>query len=623
MRYRAEIDGLRAIAVLMVMFFHFDIGLMSGGFVGVDIFFVISGYLITNIVFTDLKSSKFSLAVFYERRARRIFPVLFAVLIASWGAASVLLIDSDMIDFSWSVIYTVFFSTNILFAKDSGYFDAPAETKPLLHTWSLGVEEQFYIIFPVLLYVLHRYWPRRLRAVVIVICLLSLVESSWLAIESPKVAFYMLPSRFWELCLGALLALGCFPSIRNRETAEAVSLVGLAAIFGSVVTYSKAMVFPGMSALVPCVGAAMIIHADIPDGLASRLLSARPLRFIGLISYSLYMWHWPIIVFLGFVFLDKPSGAQSVMAILASVAVAAMSWRYIEQPVRNRSIVGRVALFSTSSAAMAAMIAAGALGIAAQGWAGRLSPLARAMAASASDFSPRRKECHSGENRIVPPLAPCVYGAKAPPTVAIWGDSHAVELAFALGEVANAHGRSLAHFSYSACPPALEFAPARRSGCSNWNSQVIDAIRSMPQIETVILIAFYTSSHYNNSAIMPGIERTVQQLLLMNRHVVMVYPIPTPSANVPILLARAVAVRSAPDKISISERQYLDQNKPVISVLNDLTSRPGVDRVNPQGLFCARGDCVISVDGKPAYFDDNHLSVTGARHLSKAFERFF
>lgn len=360
MKYRAEIDGLRALAVLPVVFFHAGFEAFRGGFVGVDVFFVISGYLITGLILDDLKEGHFSIARFYDRRARRILPALFLVVACSIPFAWIMLLPRDLTEFLNSVMAVSIFASNILFWSQSGYFDTGADLKPLLHTWSLAVEEQFYILFPLLMMVL---WRRARRAIVLCLCvllLLSLGFAQWAAYNAPATGFFLLPARGWELLIGSLAACylrdGVVP--RPSHMANGLSCLGLLLIIYAVVEFNQFTPFPSLYALAPTVGTVLVILFAVPGTWVHTLLSVRGLVGIGLISYSLYLWHQPIFVFARYVF-ALPHGSPFFWACIAlSFGLAILSWRFVERPFRTRTFP-RAAVLGTAAAASIAVLSTG------------------------------------------------------------------------------------------------------------------------------------------------------------------------------------------------------------------------------------------------------------------------
>ncbi len=388
--YRPDIDGLRALAVVLVVAFHLDVPLCHGGFVGVDVFFVISGYLITGIIAKEIAAGRFSIAGFYERRARRILPALFGVLVAATLLSTHYLLPDELISYAKTMLAATFSYSNLYFKSTADYFDAPSHTKPLLHTWSLAVEEQFYIFLPVLLYLLSRRLPKYRVAFLWVVAAVSLGYSTWAAFYSPDSAFYLLTSRAWELLAGSLLALQPYPA-RRRWMRETMGWVGLGLILLASNRYTSGTPFPGAAAALPVVGAVLIVSAGRHQAtVVGRLFSLAPVRFVGRISYSVYLWHWPLIVFtkMGFLaFLPRTRFGYAGSILGLSLVLGAASWRFIEQPFRvgapGRWSRNRV--FGVSLAAMATSAAVAVTFVALSGWKSRFPARAVQVAALTND----------------------------------------------------------------------------------------------------------------------------------------------------------------------------------------------------------------------------------------------
>lgn len=335
--YRPDIDGLRAIAVLSVTMFHFGIGPFRGGFAGVDIFFVISGYLITGIIHKEVAAGEFTFAAFYERRVRRIFPALFAMLLAVMVAAPFILLPSDLSRLGGAVISTLLFSSNVLFWRQSGYFDPAAQLNPLLHTWSLSVEEQFYIGFPILMLLIERYARRQIVPLLVLVAAISFALCLFFQPLRPTATFYLSPFRAWELLLGALLAVRAAPPITSRVAREVVSGAALMMLVASLLLLKEGPKFPGWEAAFPVVATAALLHSGASgDSLVRRILALRPMVLVGLISYSLYLWHWPLLVYARYLndTDELPGGAGYLMLALALLAGWA-SYRWVETPFRR------------------------------------------------------------------------------------------------------------------------------------------------------------------------------------------------------------------------------------------------------------------------------------------------
>jgi len=369
MRYRPEIDGLRAIAVAAVILFHAGFALFSGGFVGVDVFFVISGFLITSIIVDDLKAGRFSVVRFYERRARRILPALFAVMAVCVPFAYQLLSPDDLKDFAQSLAAICLFASNVLFWGESGYFDTQAELKPLLHTWSLAVEEQFYVLFPLLLVAAWRLGRRWLPVLIGGLAVWSFGASVAEVGSFPAAAFYLLPSRAWQLLVGALaswLADRWRPADARRPSGrlagECMGWAGMASILLSLFLFDERTPFPGLNAALPTLGTALVLVGASEGTSVGRLLAWRPLVGLGLISYSAYLWHQPLFAFTRHALLaDLPADLAAVLCAV-TIVLACLSWRYIEQPFRDRSVIGRGAVFAVSAVGMAAFLGLGFVG---------------------------------------------------------------------------------------------------------------------------------------------------------------------------------------------------------------------------------------------------------------------
>lgn len=343
--YRPEIDGLRAVAVIPVILFHAGFELFSGGFVGVDVFFVISGYLITSIIHKEITGGRFTLRNFYARRARRILPALFLVMAACIPAAFVWLLPPDLKAFSHSLAAVAVFMSNMLFYSESGYFAADAELKPLLHTWSLAVEEQYYVLFPLFLLLAWRLGRRWLVAILAVLCVASLALAEWGTKYYPSGAFYLLPARGWEILVGALAAFYLSarpydPGVRYRlqSPVQWLGLLGLGMILTAVFIYDGKTPFPGLYALLPTLGTILLILYAREGTLAWRLLTPRAVVFLGLISYSAYLWHHPLFAYARYGRNEEPSVAVMLGLIVTALALAALSYKFVETPFRRNGV---------------------------------------------------------------------------------------------------------------------------------------------------------------------------------------------------------------------------------------------------------------------------------------------
>ena len=371
LKHRNDIDGLRAVAVLPVVLFHYGANVFSGGFTGVDIFFTISGFVIAGSILNDIRAGSFSIANFYFKRVRRIVPAFTAVMIATTIAAIFLLLPSDLVDYGRSLASTNTFLSNFYFWKTSGYFAAPAQTKPLLHTWSLSVEEQYYLFAPICFWIIYHYCKARWLLFLMPVAILSLAAGIAAVFVAPTAGFFLFPTRIWELLFGAMIALGSRP-VGHRSLGEIMSVVGLGLILLGIFTLEEGDPFPGWNALLPCLGTVLIIQAGIGTQtrsalpLVNRLLSFQPLVGIGLISYSLYLVHWPIAAFMKYVTLRSPTAAEMAAMLVASLGLAWLLWRFVEQPFRKASLDVRAKAFIATACAIAGGVMIGLFA----GWTG-------------------------------------------------------------------------------------------------------------------------------------------------------------------------------------------------------------------------------------------------------------
>lgn len=608
--YRPDIDGLRALAVVPVLLYHAGVSGFGGGYIGVDIFFVISGFLITGIIAREVDAGTFSILKFYERRARRILPALCVMIAFVLAAASWLYLPGDFEGVPRSALAALGFLANVWFFSQAGYFQSAAETMPLLHTWSLGVEEQFYIAFPLLLLGIARYAPRLRLAAIVLLTLLSFLWAYRTQAAPDGFAFYLLPPRAWELLAGALLAIGAVPQVRQTWLREAVSLAALAAIIAAIMLYTPATVFPGLAALPPVLGAAALIHCA-PGTFVGRALSMRLPVGIGLISYSLYLWHWPLIVFTEYRQGISLSPMQSAAIIAASIIAAWLSWRYVERPFRDHRRFGAARIFRWSGGCIAVLSALALAQVALGGWGARFSPGAVQLAAAKHDVSPARGACIA--NRIAKDQSQCTLGAETAPSALIWGDSHGVELAWALGERLGAQGRSIAQRTRASCPPALTYDPAADPDCRAFNEQVMQEIAGNPQIKIVYLAGFWASEQYRDNGVLVPLDQTISRLLAQGRQVVLIGPVPRQKFEVP----RRLAIGGL-STLTARRSDYLAETRWFTASFPAWRAR-GAIILDPAKVLVKGEKTVIVAGGQPLYFDSHHLSVTGAERVLGAY----
>lgn len=650
--YRPDIDGLRAIAVIPVVLYHFRVPGFGGGFVGVDVFFVISGFLITSLLFGELGAGEFSILRFYERRARRIFPALFTVMAASLAAGIAVFFPRDLLRLAESTAATALFVSNFDFWLQSGYFDVGADLKPLLHTWSLAVEEQFYVVFPALLYLMHTRKRASLLLLVSALAVTSFGLGVWAVNQYPSAAFYLAPYRTWELMLGAILALGEFPMPKWPWVGDLLSVLGLVGIAWAVFCFTSQTPFPGLSALFPCLGAAALVFAGRREGgTVQRILATRPLVFVGLVSYSFYLWHWPIHVFANYVFGSSPGITLTSALILLSFGLAVLSWRYIERPFRQRQWISRRSIFRLGGMATATSLAISGLLFAVHGLPQRFAPNIRLINAEADDIEPRRHACFNVSAQDITAGRLCTIGAVVPRAASfvLWGDSHADALMPAIDAAAARAGRKGFFIGHGRCPPLLRLSltdePTAR--CAQLNDAALRVALSK-EISDVILVArwaYYdqgagygpdakevrhlidldppaTEDASQHESFARILARTVGILITSGKRVTIVAPVPEPGFDVPEALARDASF-GLHEARALPFIEYRSRNAFVLNDLENLRRRYGVRVVEPARLLCSSQQCELQRDGKPLYVDHHHLSVFGAREISGLFAAVF
>ncbi|WP_300019909.1 acyltransferase family protein [uncultured Roseobacter sp.] len=640
--YRPEIDGLRTIAVVPVVLYHAGVSWMSGGFVGVDVFFVISGFLITGILFQDIQRDRFSLLTFYERRIRRIFPALFTVFAVSMVLASGLLLWDEFNEFARSLFFSTFFLANHYFMGDTGYFAGAAEVKPLLHMWSLAVEEQFYIVFPVYLLIVAKYRQSWLLPLTALLLVLSLVFCIILTGLNPDTAFYIAPTRAWELLAGALLAILPRRFFATGLAAQIIGALGLGAIFYAILNFDHGTVFPGSAAIVPVLGTVAIIYSSTRQVTAvGAFLSLAPMRFVGLISYSLYLWHWPLIVFYRFWRLEEPEPVEMYGIVLLSVVMATLSWHFVERPFRTRSLLATRK--STLTFGVVLMMVFGAVALVVDlkdGFINRYPPAVNAALSLRHD-SWRRDNCSTlgGEGRAAHQV--CTFGPGAP-DFAVWGDSHAGALLPAFVTAAEQVSRAGASVGNSGCLPfvGVQRRNPEFANCAEGNQLFLEYIRDTPTIEQVFLVSrwgiYAQGRRLGNSTSAPvtlwdaeqpaeaagnhpvferGLVRTIEALQAAGKRVILVSQVPDSPFDVPSTVARALwldrPLPSGPLRAEVAHYEAFVRDRFVQAEQDS-----DVRLMRLGDIFCPGERCVVWAEGVPFYRDGNHLTIARARSLA-------
>ena len=636
--YRSDIDGLRAIAVLSVIIFHAKLGLFPGGFVGVDVFFVISGYLIASIILREEEKGAFSLARFYERRIRRIFPALLVVILFCAAVGALLLTPNDYLLFGRSAFAAMSFWSNFYFSRQGGYFAPAAETQPLLHTWSLGVEEQFYLVAPFALLLLSRQLKRWRAPIFWALFAASLGVSAWGVYREAQWAFFLPHSRAFELMCGVALAMGLAPRTHGR-TNEALAAVGLGMIAFTVVFYSAATPFPGFAALLPAVGAALLIHtsSDASQTMIARALSLPPVVYIGKISYSLYLWHWPLLAFAEYEYGHDLQAWHRALLLLAAVAISAASYRFIEQPARRMGPpVTRKVVFAAGAAAIILTAALSQIIVKGRGLPGRLDPEIAALARETPTRVQHGGLCGFGRDRQQRRDETCFIGDQSAPAprFALWGDSHSAAVGPLIARSATDAGVKGYNVGRGGCPPlfGLENESSVFRRCLT-SARDMDRVLADPNVQQVILVGRWGlyaegvaslneaatqprrfvahDDEANRAAFARVLVASVEKIRAAGKLVVIVGPVPEFELNVPAAFIKA-AMRGARADITMGRATFNQRQRGVMPTLAKLSQMEGVRVVYPHLQLCDSLVCRATSGGKALYVNDDHLSPTGA-----------
>jgi peptidoglycan/LPS O-acetylase OafA/YrhL len=604
--YRRDIDGLRAVAITAVFGYHLQISWLRGGFVGVDVFFVISGYLIGALILEETKHGTFSLAGFYARRIRRIVPAFAAMALAILALSYFLLLPSEYVRLAWSVVYSALSVSNIYFAHHVGYFDAPASGQILLHTWSLGVEEQFYLFFPLFVMLTLRYLPTWLNAGIVLVWVGSFLLSAYGAFADPQSTFFLAPGRAWELLLGTLVANQSWTTTLSRLTRNLIALLGLLMIGFAIAALTAETPFPGAAALVPCVGAALIIAAGQAGGsVVARALSLRPVVFVGLISYSLYLWHAPIIFFQRSDREVLLNGSR-LLIVIYSVVIATLSWQFIEKPFRRRfTSTSNWKLVTGGLAGLGSLAAIAVLVVMQNGLPARFTPAARAYAAYLDSGQAHFRE---GTCFIVAPYTfsdfdrdGCLRREAGRKNYLLIGDSHAAQLWVGL----------------STLLPDVHILQGTTAGCRPEFTQAAGGVNSCTQMMKYLFTDYLVNNRVDRLLVaarwvprdLPGLEEVLAWAKSRAIPVTVFGPMIEYDRALPRVLA-AAAQSGDPGAADIHQ---VRNNTQLDDGLQAIAGRYGADYVSFYRLLCASEHCLkVAPDGAPLEFDTDHLTRQGS-----------
>lgn len=661
MPYRGDIDGLRAVAVVSVVLYHFGFPL-RGGFVGVDVFFVISGFLIGGILWREYDATgRIRLKHFYIRRFRRLAPAFFATVLGAGAVAWALLLPFEFREYGKAAIASTLYLSNVLFFRQAGYFDTVSEEKPLLHTWSLAVEEQFYVFLPLVILLLAR-WRWGLIGTLVAAWALSLAACIALTPVSPTATFYLFPFRAWEMLSGVLLAIWGHETSRQWRGNVFLSWLGLLLVLASVVLIPAGPAFPGLLAVLPVAGTLLLLSSGTGDNPINRLLTHPLARFFGVISYSLYLWHWPVYTLSTYLRDGYANAGEAVVWMALSVLLAWLSWRFVENPVRYaRRLPGGVVLGGTAIAS-ACVLALGAYVYKADGLPGRFGPEARVHIAASGDFLQDFSRCYIADSLPLDGLEVCPIGPEGAPRVLVWGDSHT--RAFKEGLDLAAHEADVPGVILwrAGCPPLFGLrkvesaaTPAQDMACTQANLQIRQAIGRLDSLDRVLLIgrwSYYASGQgvgrdaHNRIALYPTdrpedtgqaqaallSEAAATTVAELRQRVPQVFVLRQPP-EIPRYDSRKAAREAAHAGWPLAPAPETEAEVPEAALAPRaamaeapwvaLAERGAITVLDSWPRFCAGGTCRAVQDGTGQYFDNNHVTNAAALRVRDLFAPVF
>lgn len=642
MKYRPEIDGLRAVAVLTVILFHAGSSLFSGGYVGVDVFFVISGYLITTIILNEKEAGKFTIARFYERRARRILPALSFVMLACLPFAWRWMQPVQLEEFSKSMAAVALFISNIAFWYTSGYFAATAELKPLLHTWSLAVEEQYYLLFPLFIILMWRFGKRMTVTALVALGSASLLLAQWGSMNDPSANFYLLPTRLWEILIGSLTAfyLLQYPLKEADQSSffsikQIPGMLGLGLILYSILSFDEKTPFPSFYALLPTVGTALIILFAPEKTLTGRILSNKVFVGIGLISYSAYLWHQPLFAFARIRSVEEPDSRLKFALGILTLVLAYLTWKYVETPFRHKNRFDRKMIFQFAAGISAFFVSLGMVGYLNEGFENRIAPSGVSYATlnltERMQFNYGLNEACTDLNNSERLLDECRTGEK--PNMIVWGDSVAMHLT--PGILASRSDAQIAQMTKGICGPVVGIAPTNSvyplkwaEGCLEFNNNVLAWLQQNPSIRYAVLSSSFRqyllpawdilkdgkTIPADEAIALASFESTLETLVAMGIKPIIFTPPPADTTNIGDCLAKS-AIFENTIKCQIEVRKHLEYQKASLDFLEKIDQKYQVVWFRDE--LCGDTYCEGKVNDVFIYRDGLHLSIEGSEYLGK------
>lgn len=624
MQFRHDINGLRAYAVLFVVIFHFNKDWLPGGFIGVDVFFVISGYLMTGIIFTNIQRNTFSLSGFYLARANRIIPALSALCISTLIAGLIILAPEDLKVLGKHIAYSASFISNIAYQAEAGYFDVASHDKWLLHTWSLSVEWQFYLVYPLIVLLFRKLFDtEKAKAGILLTTVSSLILCIYLSYTPEVDAFYNLSSRAWEMMAGGIAFL--YPLALSRSNARMAGYFGLLLIILSAFLLNQQITWPALYTLIPVVGTWLVITANQQKSLATK---AYVFQKIGNWSYSVYLWHWPLYV------IGNKLGLTSTEWLITGIAISILlgylSYTFIEQKVHlSKNTQGKNLLTHPVLIIMFITTIMGLVVENSDGYPDRFPKNVRDTFLAVQS-SPLREKCHSKVNDPIPPEEACTYFGEHI-TWAVLGDSHTVEISYVLAEHLKENNEGVRHYSFSGCAPSYK-QKAGFNKCTKWLNLAVDDLKSRENIESVLINFRYPRAFYGDSALSNSddtlypsetdrskmywsLNEMIRDIASHKRQVYVILPIPELKERIANILSSQYTIgqQEFGDIRGESRTYFMERSQPIFDFFAGITLPDNVKLIDPSDIFCDRDNCYAVREGVPLYFDDDHPSLDAAR----------
>ena len=680
-KYRKDIDGLRAVAVISVLLFHGGFKTFAGGYIGVDIFFVISGYLITTLILNEKNNNSFSLIRFYERRIRRIIPALFFVTFVSIIISLMLMPPQLLVSFAKSVISIPLFLSNFLFLNLDGYFATASEEIPLLHTWSLAVEEQYYLFFPIFVLLFWKFGKNFLVFAIFLICILSLslaqfganlsltgnyyLENEFIFNAVPDFAFYFTLTRVWEILIGALTAFYLLEKkfVDNLYVNNFLAFFGAILIFISVIFFNSSTPFPSIYTLIPICGTVLLIISSPRKTFVNKILSAQPLVGIGLISYSVYLWHQPLLAFSRIIKSNSLSNTETIIILFFSIFLGYLSWKFIEAPFRNRNILFTRTIFKYTLLSSIFLVCIGSIIISNNGFPSRYSSDEIKL------VEPKKFDLSicdwSNPINAYPKISFCNIGSQESleNSFIFYGDSHMDSLINSLDIQLQKNNLSGIKVFNEYCEPMVfiyrnnEKSYLKKDKCTKSHEALLRHLKYINTSNIFILFRWTFRlypidqlinnltfdnkeggieyvKHYreyyglienrmslSGQAKLNSINRFIESFKENNLKITLLYPIPEVGWNMPKYNnTKIILNETIPEIVSTDYSLYLKRNKFILDILDDISKDDWVKKIYSQKIFCNReilNRCITQVNGMPLYYDYDHLSFGGAQLITK------